>query len=277
MADIKFSCPHCTQHAVGDEALSGMAVKCPTCAKQFTVVPEMRPSKSSQSVSPATAIARDQDSAKTPNVVTSASERQGFDKLLRSFFAGENTVASDAALSAHRDLPSLVLCADCKREISSKAKSCPHCGSPRARRLPVGRLALVCGGVLALLIWGIFGLTNREKTQTNQLSREFMEAWDAFYAEADELAAMTSVDAKRDEFAIKQRKVIAKRDKFLSLSPLTTFEDQENFTNAIAMWKLAAEDWNSESDIRRRSVPDDLAKASEYYRDGKVKMSKYRK
>ncbi len=277
MADIKFSCPHCTQHAVGDEALNGRAVKCPSCAKQFTVVPETRPSKSSQSVSPATAIARDRDSSKTPNVVTSASERQSSDKLLRPFSTGENTVASGAALFAPRDLPSLVLCADCKREISSKAKSCPHCGSPRGRQLPVGRLALVCAGVLALVIWGIFGLTNREKTQTNQLSREFMEAWDAFYAEADELVAMTSVDAKRDEFAIKLSKVIAKRDKFLSLSPLTTFEDQENFTNAIAMWKLAAEDWNSESDSRRRSVPNDLAKASEYYRDGKVKMSKYRK
>ncbi|MEP6820871.1 MAG: hypothetical protein ABI946_00815 [Chthoniobacterales bacterium] len=35
MPDIRFSCPHCDQHIVSDEAIAGASVTCPTCNARF--------------------------------------------------------------------------------------------------------------------------------------------------------------------------------------------------------------------------------------------------
>jgi hypothetical protein len=37
MSDFKFTCPHCTQHIAGDEALRGQKIPCPGCGHDITV------------------------------------------------------------------------------------------------------------------------------------------------------------------------------------------------------------------------------------------------
>ena len=43
MGDIKFSCPTCGRHLVGDAALRGTSVQCPDCTTMFEVVENMVP------------------------------------------------------------------------------------------------------------------------------------------------------------------------------------------------------------------------------------------
>lgn len=39
MSELKFSCPHCTQHISCDPAWAGHSLQCPSCQKQITVPP----------------------------------------------------------------------------------------------------------------------------------------------------------------------------------------------------------------------------------------------
>jgi DNA-directed RNA polymerase subunit RPC12/RpoP len=45
VSDIKFECPHCSKHLIGDSALSGKTIPCADCGKKFTVTPTEPPIK----------------------------------------------------------------------------------------------------------------------------------------------------------------------------------------------------------------------------------------
>ncbi len=49
MSDIKFSCPHCTQHIACDGDYAGLSIACPGCGKSM-VIPRLIPTAESQAI-----------------------------------------------------------------------------------------------------------------------------------------------------------------------------------------------------------------------------------
>ena len=158
MADITFSCPRCDQHAVGDEALIGMSVECPTCSYHFTVTREMITSPPLQAVSQSTGSA-DKDAAAETRKYTARVSKSRVNHY-----------------SPHRYSPSLVLCPDCKREVSAKARACPHCGCPiwRPSKAPIVAL-IVLAIVVAVIIWGASSLRQTHRENDRALSELLRE------------------------------------------------------------------------------------------------------
>lgn len=63
---------------------------------------------------------------------------------------------------------SLIPCPECKREMSSKAKACPHCGAPKADNRPSAWPGLLSAAVVLVILVVLISAN----TEPDEASRE---------------------------------------------------------------------------------------------------------
>lgn len=91
----------------------------------------------------------------------------------------------------------MIVCKECNKEISSKAKACPSCGASQGGG--AGKVLLIMVGVCALLIVGVIAIGSSSKSEGSYTAAEMCDqsAEAAHYiaamsASSDDVARVTS-------------------------------------------------------------------------------------
>ena len=142
----------------------------------------------------------------------------------------------------------LTNCKECGKEVSTKAETCPHCGTPlRKQPTQYGCGTLILVGIVALILIGVFSSNDTSKPSApktpEQVRKERIEknfsAWDGSHRGLTEIIKKSMNDPSSYE-----HEETVYWDKGDHLIVKTTFRGKNAFGGVVKNWVMAKVDLN---------------------------------